>query len=339
LIADYKVWRLNFWKRRAKGDVPANVKTKAKQSEHYGTPSPNTLNRENPTLRQILAYAAKRGCFSGKAVPTVPTEAAKPNPRPAFLGGDFEKLAAEAEKWIEEARDETQRHRRQLLADWIWVGRHTGLRLPHEAEKLTWGDVRLDVNILHVSDDTKTGKREVPLNPKATQRLRAMRERRMDRARKAAKKFNAAEHVFVLEDGAPFGSLPKLFNELVARCEFPARADDAVYSPYCLRHTFATFALAEGMTSDHVAEIMGCSVKMIKDHYKHGTIEQLRRYLERQGLLASSRNVSPQDRGPSLIEPLDELPEGDWRNKQLALTPGGQLVVVHTPAGSPRDPA
>lgn len=41
LIADYKVWRLNFWKRRAKGDVPVNVKTAAKQSEHYGTPSPN----------------------------------------------------------------------------------------------------------------------------------------------------------------------------------------------------------------------------------------------------------------------------------------------------------
>jgi hypothetical protein len=93
------------------------------------------------------------------------------------------------------------------------------------------------------------------------------------------------------------------------------------------------------MTGDHVAEIMGSSVTMLNKHYKHGTIEQTRRYLERQGLLASSRNVSPQDRGPSLIEPLDELPEGDWRNKQLALTPGGQLVVVHTPAGSPRDPA
>jgi integrase len=328
LIADYKVWRLNFWRRQT-GGLPANVKTKAKQSKHYGTPSPNTLNRENPTLRQILAYAAKKGCFSGRTVPTVPTERAKPNPRPAFLGGDFDKLAAEAEKWVVETDDETQRQRRQLLADWIWVGRHTGLRLPHEAEKLTWGDVRLDVNILHVSDDTKTGKREVPLNGKAAQRLKAMRQRRIDRERKAGKKFNVGEHIFVLEDGTPFGSLPKLFNELVARCDFPARADNAVYSPYCLRHTFATFALAEGMTSDHVAEVMGCSAKMIKDHYKHGTIEQTRRYLEERGLLPTSRNHSLQDHRPSIVaEPSDDLPEGDWRRKHLVLAPDGQRLVL-----------
>lgn len=329
LIADYKVWRLNFWKRGAKGDVPANVKTKAKQSEHYGTPSPNTLNRENPTLRQILAYAAKKACFRDKMVPTVPTEAAKPNPRPAFLGGDFDKLAAEAEKWVAEADDETQRQRRQLLADWIWVGRQTGLRLPHEAEKLTWGDVRLDVNILHVSDDTKTGRREVPLNEKAASRLKQMRQTRMAYAQKAQQTFGESERVFVQEDGTAFGDLGGLFNELVERCGFPARTGRSAYSPYSLRHTFATFALAEGKTGDHVAEMMGTSVKMLHSHYKHGTIEQTRRYLEERGLLQSAQNARPQDYRSSLLgeQPAD-LPEGDWRRKQLVLTPDGQGLVI-----------
>ncbi len=99
-------------------------------------------------------------------MPVVPTEAAKPNPRPAFLGGDFDKLADEAAKWAAEAEDESERQRRQLLSDWIWVARHTGIRLPHEAKALTWGDVRLDVNLLHMPDETKTGRREVPLNDK-----------------------------------------------------------------------------------------------------------------------------------------------------------------------------
>jgi integrase len=329
LIAEYKVWRLNFWKRRAAEDVPANVKTKAKQSEHYGTPSPNTLNRENPTLRGILAYAAKKGCFSGRPVPTVPTEAAKPNPRPALLGGDFDRLAAEAEKWVAEAADEMQLHRRQLLADWIWVGRHTGIRLPHEAEKLTWGDVRLDTKLVHIAPDTKTGRREVPLNEKAASRLRRMRERRLAYTEKARQSFSESEPVFVQVNGTAFGDLGGLFNELIERCEFPVRRDGSAYSPYCLRHTFATFPLAEGMTGDHVAEIMGTSVTMLNKHYKHGTIEQTRRYLDERGLLPSSRNHSPKDHRPSLtIEPSDELPEGDWRRKQLVLAQDGQRLVI-----------
>jgi hypothetical protein len=68
---------------------------------------------------------------------------------------------------------------------------------------------------------------------------------------------------------------------------------------------------------------------MIKDHYKHGTIEQTRRYLEERGLLPTSRNHSLQDHGPSIVaEPSDDLPEGDWRRKHLVLAPDGQRLVL-----------
>ncbi|MES2120487.1 MAG: tyrosine-type recombinase/integrase [Pseudomonadota bacterium] len=335
LIAEYKVWRLNFWKRQASGDMPANVKTKAKQSEHYGTPSPNTLNRENPTLRQILGYAAKKGCFSGRPVPTVAIEAAKPNPRPALLGGDFDKLAAEAEKWLAEAADEAQRYRRQLLADWIWVARHTGIRLPHEAEKITWGDVRLDTKLLHIARDTKTGRREVPLSEKAASRLMRMRERRLAYAQEARQNFSESEQVFIQVDGTAFGDLGGLFNELVERCSFPTRSDGSAYSPYCLRHTFATFALAEGMTGDHVAEIMGSSVTMLNKHYKHGTIEQTRRYLDERGLLPSAQQSQRRDHPTSLlVAPQAHLPDGDWRQKELVLTRDGKGLTISSASGN-----
>ena len=64
LIADYKVWRLNFWQGNEAGHskaVPASVQTSAKQAVHYGTPRATTRNRETPTLRQILKYAEKKG--------------------------------------------------------------------------------------------------------------------------------------------------------------------------------------------------------------------------------------------------------------------------------------
>lgn len=39
--------------------------------------------------------------------------------------------------------------------------------------------------------------------------------------------------------------------------------------PYHLRHTFATEALAAGVSSFELARLMGCSVKVIDDTYGH----------------------------------------------------------------------
>jgi hypothetical protein len=128
--------------------------------------------------------------------------------------------------------------------------------------------------------------------------------------------------VFVLQNGRTFGDLGKLFNQLIERCGFPSRSDGGVYSPYSLRHTFATFALAEGMTGDHVAEIMGTSVKMLNSHYKHGTIEQTRRYLMENGAVPSTRRLVPQEHWQPLeVTMLEDLPPGDWRRKKLVIAP------------------
>jgi integrase len=325
MIGEYRHWRLNFWQSPSVGEPtgpPASIKSAAKQTIHFGRPSATTLNREGPTLRQILAYAERKGCFRGRAVPQVPTEASKPNPRPAFLGGDFDKLASEAAKWVDEADTDECRWRRQLLADWIWVARFTGIRLPHEAAKLTWGDVRLDTKLIHIAEDTKTGRRDVPLNEKAADRLQQMRDRRLNYAKESRQKFSERERVFVLQNGRAFKDLGKLFNQLVERCAFPARSDGGTYSPYSLRHTFATFALADDMSGDRVAETMGTSVKMLNSHYKHGTIEQTRRYLVENGLIATGRKLVPrEDWEPLEVTMLEDLPPGDWRRKKLIIAP------------------
>ncbi len=246
MIDEYKAWRRSFWLTTAGNEEQdatrkQGAKVGTKQAETYDEPSANTLNREYPTLRQILTYAEKRGHIKKGHAPDVPAEPAAANPRPAFLGDDFNVLMREAETWTQEAADDTARSRRQLLADWIWVNRYTGLRLPHEAERVTWADVRLDVNLLYVAKDTKTGSREVPLREEAATRLRAMRQRREDHCREAKREFSETELVFILPDGTPYADLGKLFNQLVARCKFPQRADQPPYSPYSLRHTFATF--------------------------------------------------------------------------------------------------
>ena len=289
MIEEYKQWRRSFWltdhgNAEWSALLLRSVRVAAKQMEGYNEePCPNTLNREYPTLRQILKYAHKQGLIGLGPVPEVPAEDAKANPRPAFLGDDFDRLMTEAERWASEATAFETKFRRELLTDWIYVNRWTGLRVPHEAEKLTWADVRLDVMLLFVHPDTKTGKREVPFEVGVAHRLTILKQRRTAYLKSVGKTYDENEPVFCHIDGQPFRDFPRLFAEVVRRCKFPYRPGEMSLTAYSLRHTFATFALAEGKTYEWLEEVMGTSMLMLKQHYKNGTIEQTRRYLVTKG--------------------------------------------------------
>ncbi len=289
MIEEYKLWRRSFWltehgNAERSALLLRSVRVAMKQMEGYDEePCANTLNREYPTLRQILKYAHKQGLIGLGPVPEVPAEDAKANPRPAFLGDDFDRLMTEAERWATEATVFETKFRRELLADWIYVNRWTGLRVPHEAEKLTWADVRLDVMLLFVHPDTKTGKREVPFEVGVAHRLTILKQRRTAYLKSVGKAFDENEPVFCHIDGQPFRDFPRLFAEVVRRCKFPYRPGEMSLTAYSLRHTFATFALAEGKTYEWLEEVMGTSMLMLKQHYKNGTIEQTKRYLVAKG--------------------------------------------------------
>jgi integrase len=85
-------------------------------------------------------------------------------------------------------------------------------------------------------------------------------------------------------------------------------SDTLFYSPYSLRHTFATFALDEGREYAWLEEVMGTSSKMLKDHYKQGTVEHTQAYMRERGPLQKTMNP------------------GDW--KPLDLTPDPRLKGI-----------
>ncbi len=291
MIDEYKQWRRSFWltdygNAERFEILQRTIRVSQKQMAGYDEePCPNTMNREYPTLRQILKHAHKQGLMGLGPVPEVVAEDAKANPRPAFLGDDFDRLMAEAERWAWEATGFETKVRRELLADWIYVNRWTGLRVPHEPEKLTWADVRLDLMLLFVHPDTKTGKREVPFDVGVAHRLTVLKQRRAAYLRSVGKVFDDNDPVFCHIDGQPFRDFPRLFAEVVRRCNFPRRPGEMSFTAYSLRHTYATFALAEGKTYEWLEEVMGTSSKMLREHYKNGTIEQTRRYLISKGII------------------------------------------------------
>lgn len=328
LIADYKLWRRMFWLNTPANPAEAaarraSMRISAKQMETLEEPSLNTLNREYPTLRQILRYAEQRDYIPRGCAPAVPPESSTANPRPAFLGGDFETLRKRSDTWVEEAQDDETRYKRHLLADWIYINRYTGLRLPHEAELLTWNDIALSTALLYVSDDTKTGRREVPLRDEARTRLEALKARRKAYCAAHGQTFSESERVFVLENGAAYSDLPNLFRKLVQLCEFPPRAGLLPYTPYSLRHTYATFALAEGKDYAWLEEVMGTSMKMLREHYKQGTIEQTRRYLQEAGLMPgqSSGAAINHNTAPLNLIDVDSLPANHPSRQPVTLVP------------------
>ena len=143
MVDDYKRWRLAFW-TTAIGDaarlaeIGKSVRIATEQMASYcEAPSPNTLNREYPTLRQILKFGQARGYYTRLPLPIVKGEDAKANPRPAFLGDDFDRLMAEAEKWAKEPARAIDTVRRQLLCDWVWRRARTML-----GSKRSWAPAR-----------------------------------------------------------------------------------------------------------------------------------------------------------------------------------------------------
>lgn len=332
MIDDYKLWRRSFWLTQAgqqerERQCRSGVKISVTHGEdRYGEPSANTLNREYPTLRQILGFAGKKGYFGKRPVPAVSAEPAKANPRPAFLGDEFDRLMRESAAWIPEASDERTRWKRQALEDWIVVVRYTGIRPPHEAEKLTWADVRLDIGALMIPDDTKTGRRQVPLlYGEAVDRLRQMRERRETYTQQHGHEFSLQEPVFALPDGSTIAKYGELFNDLVKRCRFERRPDQLPYSPYSLRHTFATHALAEGLSYEMLAKVMGTSEKMLQQHYNQVTVQMVQQFMaRRRGETGTGRLMAPPD-DPAWAElklgDPKELDADDPRNRRLLVAP------------------
>jgi integrase len=59
------------------------------------------------------------------------------------------------------------------------------------------------------------------------------------------------------------GSTKRVFNNLVAACGFPD------VTPYVLRHTYGSVAIARGVPPALVAEVMGDTVETIMRNYKH----------------------------------------------------------------------
>ena len=249
-------------------------------------PTPQTLNRENTVLRQILSYAfAQRWIKKQIKVPFI-SEAQSKRRRPHFTAQEYKTLCSVAKRRVAEAFNDRQiQHtinNRAMLVDVIRILANTGLRVD-ELNDMTWKNVDWyngDINLNRAGK--RKSSRKVVMKRGAIDALDFMKWRREEwlREHRKGEELDLNEKIMTLADGTEVKSIKTAFNSLLKACNFNYADIKDKHTLTSLRHTYATLALTKATgrrtPTRALAEQMGTSEKMIQAHYGHDTVEDYR---------------------------------------------------------------
>lgn len=276
---EYPYWRQETGKGRSGGKV-----------------SNGTIRSEMDTFRGIMGFAAGKKYIPESHVFKGKLPVAKVA-REEFTPQEYRKLHTFARGWIKEARTDFNKWSRTMAYNYILIMTNTGMR-PTEARNLRWRDVSIrkdnqNRRFVVLSVRGKGKHRELVAAGNVADYL--------DRVRELAKPVGDDQFVFTTNAGWELdvkakanesrdgeahvaarkskrivgGSARTLYYSIIKRMLEESKlvhsSSGSRRSPYCFRHTYATFRLTEGVDVYFLAKQMGTSVKMIEDHYGHIT--------------------------------------------------------------------
>ncbi|MEY4640679.1 MAG: hypothetical protein RLZZ227_673 [Pseudomonadota bacterium] len=239
--------------------------------------SQSTINTHNSALNRVFDEALLRGWITSSIKPVLLNKGVKAESRGAFPPEEYKDIYTKLRAWSKSGRTEDTKELRQVLREYVLILANTGIRHGTEAANLKWkhiawyqdkGERYLTLNV-----DGKRGKRELVARDSTTDyldRLRKLNPRLSKYATLddliAAKK---DEFVLVGSSGKEIltNSLAASFRQFLNETKLLMGADDKPRSLYSLRHTYATFALADGRNIHKLAVQMGTSVGMLEKYY------------------------------------------------------------------------
>lgn len=292
LIEKYWDWRRNFWHSEAglakieaankARPTPTNPH-KSKLGNVAKVPAPKSLSMEQTVLKQIFSWAVRTGLM--KRMPYVKVPLKKNNGisrRPAFEESDWKALYQYLRRWVGESDDgdnlppphnSLHLYHRKLLRNYIMFMQASGLR-PNEARQLRWRDMKVSKDregneqlYLNIAPSTKTGARTcIPLRNAI---------RIVERMKEENAKTEPDDLVFSDRDGNPIENFGKTFKSVLIDAKLLKDSFGADRTIYSLRHTYATFRIANSDISfQDLAQNMGTSPITIFNHYSHVTPSQ-----------------------------------------------------------------
>ncbi len=243
----------------------------------------STITNHNSSLNRVFKYAHMHGWITRDAISPLPNKGKKGQARPAFTLEEYTSLIRKMPTWCKKGHTAKTRDMRELLRDYVLIMANTGIRHGTEAQSLKWRNIdwitKDGQRYLRFTVDGKTGKHTLIPRVNVDEFLRRIQSRFKDLAELTFDELIKAKKdvaVFRLRDGSITKNLNQSFRQLMrdTKLEYGATSDLA-RTLYSLRHTYATFALKNGIGIHELARQMGTSVKMIEAHYSKITPELL----------------------------------------------------------------
>ncbi len=201
--------------------------------------SPTTVVKALRTAGRVFKMAARWGVIENNPAADLPKPSpAKPRTR-YLTKAEYTALETAAAPWLKPI---------------LRMAVSTGLRLK-EVLLLGWGDVDKAAGMLHVSEDSKTGSRTVPMN--AT--VRAILDGRVRHVR--------SPFVFVDGTGEDYASEKARHVVTVSTKKVMRKAGIADASFATLRHTFASWTIQDGASLYELQQILGHSTPAMTQRY------------------------------------------------------------------------
>lgn len=256
-ISDFEEWRL---------------------SQMPNEPKSSTLRNHASAFNRVIKHARQRGFIhDNKAVPILSAVGEKGSPRPAFNKEEIDHLLAFMPEWEQGGFMPIFSDFRKLCRCYVEFLLYTGIRQGTESLPLRWKHLQWHwINkkrYLRIWVSGKTGPRYLIGRPAVIDTLNRLIKfqklpysnldevisARMDKA------------IFVTHEGHKPRSFESVFRNLMIASGLRKDMAGKFRSLYSLRHTYATFALTEGIDIHTLAKQMGTSIAMIERHYSKMT--------------------------------------------------------------------
>ena len=238
----------------------------------------STINTHNSALNRVFDEALLRGWITSSIKPVLLNKGVKAESRGAFTPEEYKDIYTKLRAWSKSGRTDDTKELRQVLREYVLILANTGIRHGTEAANLKWKHIAWfsdgsNERYLTLNVDGKRGKRELVARDSTTDYL--------DRLRKLNPHLSTYEtldsviaakldeYVLVGRTGKVIltNSLAASFRQFLNETGLLMGADDKPRSLYSLRHTYATFALADGRNIHKLAVQMGTSVGMLEKYY------------------------------------------------------------------------
>ena len=253
LVDDYVAWRIS---RMGKN------------------PKTYTQRRHAGLYKRVIERARDQGLIHRhRTIPLLEVNADRAEIRPAFNQQEIKYLLEYMQDWERFGRNQRSNHMRRLCRVYVEFLLGTGIRQGTESMPIRWRSLQWhwigEQRYLRIWVSGKTGPRYLIARHfviEALERLIAWQKLPYKNL-EAVIEAKLDKKVFVFPEGDAPHSLDDVFERLMIESNLLKDATGKNRTLYSLRHTYATFALAEGIDIHTLARQMGTSTLMIEKHY------------------------------------------------------------------------